>query len=142
MAQFYKFFMQFMLVALMTVSIFSFVITVQENNNSPEKIINDSIINQTYQDLKTETLSFREQGQNQMNLFREENPISSFGSLIFYSIISVGKVLDNMVINIFNLLINLPVKFLGIDPAIVSIISIMIISTILIGLWIIYKVGG
>ena len=47
-----------------------------------------------------------------------------------------------MIIGTFNTIIKLPVVFLGIDPIIVSILSTMLILTIIIGLWVVYKLGG
>jgi hypothetical protein len=140
--EFSKFFINFMVITLLIVSIFSFVIIMQDENNSPEKIIDDPIINGTYSDLIDSAESFSSSSQNQKTLFEKENPISSFGSLIFYSIISAGKVFSNMVLGVYNIMTSLIVEVLGVNPVIVSVLSAIIIFTIIIGLWIIYKVGG
>ena len=47
-----------------------------------------------------------------------------------------------MIIGTFNTLIKLPMVILGVDPIVSSVIGTMLILTIIIGLWIVYKLGG
>lgn len=142
MANFPKLVMNFLWIGLIVFGLFAFIIIVQEDNTTTDKFTNNNLINNTYSNLRTDLLDFQEQSQAQKLLFEREQPTLGFGTLLFYSIISSGKVFNNMVGTVFNSIIKLPVVVLGIDPVIVSVISTMLILTIIIGLWIVYKIGG
>lgn len=142
MANFYDMSMKFMFIGLIVISVFAFIITFQNENDAENKIIDDSLINGTYTSLNADLQEMRDQAQNQREVFELENPVKALGYFIFDSIITSGKIFSNIVVGLFNTIIQLPVKVLGIDPLIVGILSSMIIITILIGLWIVYKVGG
>lgn len=139
MSNFYKLFMSFMLVGLMTFSLFALIITSQEDNEISEKFIDNDLINNSYSSLRTDLTSFSNNSQTQKTIFEEENPTAGLGTILLFSIVSSGKVFNSMVIGTFNTLITLPTVFLGLDPIIVSVISTMLIITIIISLWIIYK---
>ena len=142
MAKFYELFINFMLIGLVVLALFSFGAFFQEDNNIDNQFMENSLMNNTYGKLRTDLGGLRDQSQAQKTLFESENPTSGFGTILLFSIVSTGKVFNGMVIGVFNTLIKLPVVFLGLDPIIVSVISTMLILTIIIGLWIIYKLGG
>lgn len=142
MAQFQDLFTNFMLVGLIVFGLFAFVVIVQQDNNTSDKFVDNVLINSTYSNLESDLLNFQEQSQAQKILFESEQPTLGFGTLLFYSIISSGKVFNSMIGAVFNSIIKLPVVVLGIDPVIVSVISTMLILSIIVGLWIIYKIGG
>ena len=142
MAKFYELFINFMLVGLVVLSLFAFSSFFQDDNNAENKFMENTLMNDTYGDLRTDLGGLRDQSQAQKTLFESENPTSGFGTILLFSIVSTGKVFNGMVVGVFNTLIKLPVVFLGLDPVIVSVISTMLILTIIIGLWIIYKLGG
>jgi len=142
MAKFYDLFMNFMLVGLVVLSMFAFSVFFQEENNVQNKFIENSLMNNTYYKLKTDLGDLRDKSQAQKTLFESENPTGGFGTILLFSIVSTGKVFNGMIVGVFNTLIKLPIVFLGLDPIIVSVLSTMLILTIIIGLWIIYKSGG
>jgi hypothetical protein len=142
MAKFYDLFINFMLVGLVILSFFAFGSFIQEDNNVENQFMENSLMNSTYGKLRTDLGGLRDQSQAQKTLFESENPTSGFGTILLFSIVSTGKVFNGMVIGVFDTLIKLPVVFLGLDPIIISIISTMLILTIIIGLWIVYKLGG
>lgn len=142
MSEFKDLTINFLLVGLVIFGILAFVVGVQEDNNVSDKFIDNSLINGTYGTLRTDLLSFQNQSQAQKLLFEREQPTLGFGTLLFYSIISSGKVFNSMIGSIFNTVIKLPVVVLGIDPVILSVIASILIITIIIGLWIVYKIGG
>ncbi len=142
MAQFYKLFINFMLVGLLVLSIFAFGVFFQEENNAEDPFMDNSLMNQTYNTLRVDLKGLRDESQAQKTLFESENPTSGFGTILLFSIVSTGKVFNGMIIGTFNTLIKLPVVFLGLDPVIISVLSTMLILTIIIGLWIMYKLGG
>lgn len=142
MAQFYELFTNFMLIGLVVLSMFAFGVFFQDENGVDNKFIENTIMNSTYHSLYEDLNSLSEESQAQKTLFESENPTSGFGTILLFSIVSSGKVFNGMIVGVFNTIIKLPVVVLGIDPVIVSVISTMLILTIIIGLWIIYKLGG
>lgn len=142
MTNFKDLFFNFMFVGLIVFSLFAFIITTQAENNTPDKFINNVLINETYSTLESDLLDFQQQSQAQKLLFEREQPTLGFGTLLFYSVISSGKVFNSMIGAVFNSIIKLPVVVLGIDPVVVSVITTMLILSIIVGLWIIYKIGG
>ncbi len=142
MAKFYDLFMNWMFVGLVVVALLSFGVLYQEDNNANGKFIEDSLMNQTYTSLRTDLGELRDQSQAQKTLFESENPTSGFGTILLFSIVSTGKVFNSMIIGVFNTIIKLPTVVLGLDPIILSVIGTMLILTIIIGLWIVYKLGG
>ena len=142
MAKFYELFVNFMLVGLVILSLFAFGSFFQSDNNIENQFMENSLMNDTYGTLRTDLGGLRDQSQAQKTLFESENPTSGFGTILLFSIVSTGKVFNGMIIGTFNTLIKLPIVFLGLDPIIVSIISTMLILTIIIGLWVVYKLGG
>ncbi len=142
MAKFYDLFINMMLVGLVILSMFAFGVFFQEENNVENQFIENSLMNSTYSQLRADLGGLRDESQAQKTLFESENPTGGFGTILLFSIVSTGKVFNGMVVGVFNTLIKLPVVFLGLSPIVVSVLSTMLILTIIIGLWIVYKLGG
>ena len=141
MVKFLDLFTNFMMVGMVILSMFAFVIFFQEDNNIDNSLDENALMNDTFNSLRSNLGGLRESSQAQKTLFESENPTSGFGTILLFSIVSAGKVFNGMIIGIFNILIKLPVIVLGLDPAIVSALSAILILTIIIGLWIVYKLG-
>lgn len=142
MVKFIDLFTNFMLIGLVVFSLFAFTIFFQEENKVDDRFIENSLMSDTYISLNSSLAGLRTQSQAQKTLFESENPTSGFGTILLFSIVSTGKVFNGMIIGLFNTLIKLPVTVLGLDPIIVSVLSTMLILTVIIGLWIVYKLGG
>lgn len=142
MPTFQDLFSNFMLIGLVVLSMFAFGVFFQQENNVDNPFIENTLMNNTYHSLYTNLNSLRDESQAQKTLFESENPTGGFGTILLFSIVSSGKVFNGMVVGIFNTLIKLPVVILGIDPVIVSVLSTLLILTIIIGLWVVYKLGG
>lgn len=141
MGTFSELFTNFAFIGLIILAIFSFVILFQDENNAEEQMIDNSLMNETYSQLREDLTGYRDQSQTQKTLFEIENPTAGFGTILLFSIVSSGKVFNSMIIGTFNVLIKLPAVFLGVDPAVISVLSTMLIISIILGLWILYKLG-
>ena len=142
MVKFLDLFSKFMLIGLVIVSLFAFGTFFQEDNNTENPFIENSLMNETYGQLREDLGSFRNDSQAQKTLFESENPTAGFGTILLFSIVSSGKVFNGMIIGVFNSVIKLPAVFLGLDPIVISVISTLLILSIIIYLWIVYKLGG
>lgn len=142
MSNFYKLFVSFMMIGLVILGILAFQIGMQQDNNVNDTITNNALINNTHSQIESDLEGLRGQSQAQKAVFESEDPTTGFGSILLFSILSSGKVFNSMVVGIFNSVMILPATIFGIDPAISSVISTLLLITIIFGLWIVYKLGG
>jgi len=142
MVKFEELFIGFALAGLLIAAIFAFGITLQSNNGDGDKIEDIAILNDSYSELITDLGSSRDTAQTQVGIFDKEVPTAGFGSLILFSIISSGKVFKGIIVGTFNTLIKLPVSELGLDPLITAVLSTVLILIMIMGLWVLYKLGG
>lgn len=142
MANFTPMFLNFMFAGLLVFSVLAFGSLYQDENAVQDPFIEDDALSDTYSGLSSSLGGFRDQAQEQKQLFETENPTTGTGSILLFSIVSAGKIFGSMVITLFNTLIALPVTILGIDPIVVSVLVSIIILTLIVGLWRIYKLGG
>lgn len=141
MVKFGDLFINFMFIGMAVLSLFALGVFMQEENNVDEPFIENTIMNSTYSSLKDDLDGLSEEGQAQKTLFESENPTSGFGTILLFSIVSTGKVFNGMVVGVFNTIIKLPIVVLGLDPIIISVISTMLIISIILSLWVLYKLG-
>lgn len=140
--EFSRLFVSTLLFSLLAFGIFAFAISSQEENEIEDPIIENSLINQTYGDLHDQLGSMRGTSNSQKQAFELENPTTGFGSIILLSVVSSGKVFTTMVVGTLNTLFKLPAVILGVDPVIFSVLVSILLATIIVGLWILYKLGG
>lgn len=142
MMKFSDLFTNFMIVGLVIIGILAFSFVFQDQNNAPNKLIENNLINSTYNNLYSNLNEYGSTAQSTKTLFESENPTSGFGTILLFSIVSAGKVFNGMIVSVFNVIISLPVKLLGLDPVIVSVLAAILIIVIIVGLWSVYKLGG
>lgn len=139
---FFDMFVKFMLGGLILFCLFAFVIGLQSDNEVTQDYSEDSAISYTYNNLSQNLRSFRDTSQDQKTLFESENPTGGFGTILLFSIVSGGKVFNNMIVGVFDAIITLPVKVLQVDPIIIGVLSTILVVAIILSLWAIYKLGG
>lgn len=139
---FQKTFYSFLFLALVVVGLLSFSFTLQEDNDAANPLSNHSLFNDTATSLKESISSSETSSKTQQTNFNEENPRSGFGSIVLFGIVSAGKTFTTMIYSFFTLIIKIPMIVLGIDSVIVSALVTIMAITIIIGVWIVYKLGG
>lgn len=142
MGQFDKLFMNFAFVGLFILAMFTFVITTQLDNDSESKITDNSLIDKSFSNLSKTLGGYSTKAQAQSTLFETENPTTGFGTILLFSIVSAGKVFKEMIVGVFNVLIELPVVFLGVNAVVVSVIGSILLFISMFGLWRVYKLGS
>ncbi len=142
MVKFESLFVNFALVSLLIVGLFSFGVILQSNNNADEKIVDIPILNKTFRSLEEDLVAAQPKSQNQLDIFETEEPKTGFGSLLLFSVVSSGKTFTGIIIGTFNVLIRLPTVVLGVSPVISAVLSTIIIISFILGLWVLYKLGG
>lgn len=135
-------FITFALIGLFVFAGISFIVTTQQDNDVENTILDDEIINRTYIKLETNLSDFESTTQTQKESFEEEIPERGFGSLIIFSIISVGQKFTGLIAIVYNVLIILPASILGIPKVVISILSSILIVSLVLLIWRVYRIGG
>ena len=125
-------FTTFTLIGIMVFSLLSFGVSIQENNGVTDNILNDEFMNRTFSGLETNLSAFKAEAQGQRENFEGEVPERGFGTLLIFSIVTVGQKFVAMIVAIFNILTVLPAQSLGIPKSIIgSLEGILLVSLIL-----------
>lgn len=142
MVSFQELFGNFLWLGLFILAGFTFIIFVQDANNAAQPILENPLFNESFEDL-TSTLSGLEDTSGiQYSQFIGEEPKVGFGSIVLFGIVSAGKTFGNVIIGMFTILIKLPLVVIGIPQTLFSVIITWIIISLIIGAWVLYKLGG
>jgi len=132
----------FILIGLFIFSMISFIALMQDKNNVDDSILENEIINNTFNKLSQNLTILENNTQTQRQSFESEIPERGFGSLIIFSIVGVTQKFTALLIGIFNIIIVLPASILGISPIVTSALgSILLVSLVLLG-WRVYRIGS
>ncbi len=142
MAKFEDIFGTFAFLGLMVLAIFSVIILVQSDNEAEQPLIENELISGTYGNLNETIGSLEGTSSTQYDLFSKEKPSPAFGSIVLFTIVSIGKTFGNMIFAVFILVIKVPLIVLGISQTIVAMIISFLTISVVISLWIVYKFGG
>jgi hypothetical protein len=114
----------------------------QQNNEVDNTILENQLINNTFEKLQTNLTNVGGATQTQRGNFESEIPERGFGSLIIFSIVAVTQKFTALIIGIFNIFVILPSSILGISPVVTGAIgSILIVSLVLLA-WRVYRLGS
>lgn len=129
------------LVMVFTFSLFAFGSQLAEDNNSNSSILNNPIINQSYQDIKTNLNQSNIIAEEQKQSWYKDVPILQDAGLVWGSITGMVRVFFDIIIGSYNLFKTLFIKT-GIVPAIVltAIVTIILMSTLLL-IWRLIRTG-
>ena len=135
-------FLKLILIGVMFLSMMSFVIITQIDNNTEFLITNNTLINKSYGDLinnlGSTTLTEAEIAED---TFGQITPTSPLGLVEITSIVSPTRIIQDLIIGIYNILIALPAQFLGIPEIIIAVINAILVVLLILGIWAIWKVG-
>lgn len=123
----------------------SFIVQFELDNldgGAEETILNNSIINSTFNRLNSNLSALGQDTQTQRGVFESEIPERGFGSLLIFSIVSVTQKFNALIVGVYNILVILPASILGIPAVLFSVISSILIVTIVLLLWRVVRVGS
>lgn len=142
MAKFEEIFRNFAFLSLLILALISLIVIVQNQNDAPQPLGENALINSTYGNLNDTIGSLEGTSSTQYDTFNKEKPNPGFLSIVLFGIVTVGKTFGSIVFTVFTLVIKIPLIVLGIDQTIVSMIVSFLTISVIIGLWLIYKFGG
>lgn len=132
----------FSLIGLFVFATLSFAITLQEDNSVTDTILNNSQINRTFERLQSNLTSVGNETQQQRQNFESEIPERGFGSLLIFSIVSVGQKFTATIIGTYNILIVLPASIIGVPTEVIGVLGSILLVTLILLAWRVYRVGS
>lgn len=142
MANFENILGKFLFSAMMIISLFSFVIIVQSNNNAVQPVAEDEIFNDSFGEINRQIESSTTEAQEKYGSFNSEEPQTGLGSIVLFGIVSAGKTFSSLVFGFFSAVTKLPLTVLGIPPNVYNLILIWLVILVIISAWLLYKLGG
>jgi hypothetical protein len=136
---FKKLFVSFALLGIIIFGMMSFIIKFQTDNNSPERLTDNQIINNTYNSLFSNLSSSGDTANIQNQIFGNVTPTQQYGEVEITSVVSPTSAFKSIMLGTYNILIKLPSEILGISPVVTAILNAILILMIIIGIWAIYK---
>jgi hypothetical protein len=132
-------FVNMALFGLIVFGVMAFAIMTQEQNDVSTPLTEDDTINDTYGDLSSTLGGSRGDLQTASDVFNNVTPTQQFGELEVTSIVSPTKIIKTMISGIFNILVKVPQKILGVSPIVGGLIGAILFVLLIIGIWAIWK---
>lgn len=120
----------------------AWIVSIQVSNEAVQPIAEDSLFNDSFQSLQTSLSELETEGTTQYDQFTGETPKPGFGSIVLFGIVGAGKTFSNIIIATFWILLKVPLIVLGIPQTIISVLATWLIITIIVAVWLLYKLGG
>ena len=132
----------FVMAGLIVISLFSFSVVVQDENNAADPLRNNEIFNESFKVLLETLETNTEDAESKYDVFNSEDPKPGFGSIVLFGIVSVGKTFSGIVFGTFSAIVRLPLIVFGIPATVYNQILVLLIITIIVSVWLLYKLGG
>ena len=132
-------FIKLMVVGMIFLSIMSWIIITQTDNDPSNLITNNTLINKSYGDLSSNLGNTQSQSDTASGNFENITPTSNLGFVSVTSIVSPTRIFKGLIIGTYNVLIALPAKFLGVPDVIIAVINSILALLLILGIWFIWK---
>ncbi len=142
MSRFQELVVNFSIVAILVMSLFSFFIIVQEQNDAVDPLKNNAVFNNSFQQLIGTIENNTRDAEEKYGVFNDEDPKAGVGSIVLFGIVSVGKTFSSIIFGTFIAVIKLPLVILGIAPSVYNLILVILIISVIVSVWLLYKLGG
>ncbi len=142
MASFLEMFTTFSLIGLMVFGGILFVTNLQNENNLNITILNDTIINSTFIDLNNSLGAFSDSASGGKDAFEEDKPASGFVDLVLFAVIGVVTTFTGLILGVWNVLIVLPASLLGVPSVVIGVLGALLMVTLILSAWRLYKAGA
>lgn len=130
------------LVGVLILATINFTSLLPTENNQTSTILENDIINSTFNNLQTNLSAFRSTTQGQTEAYQQDIPERGFGSLIIFTIVGVGNTFMGLITGIYNIMIVLPSQILGVPKVVMDILGSIFLITIIFLSWRLYRVGS
>ncbi len=135
-------FLTFSLIGIFVLAGISFIVTTQRDNGVENTILENDVINRTFTNLESDLGGFSSNASTQKESFESEIPERGFGSLIIFAIVGVGNKFTSLIVGVYNIFIVLPASLLGIPSVVISVLTSILLLSLVLLIWRVYRVGG
>lgn len=135
-------FTKMIMVAILFVSVLSWTIITQEENDPTNLITNNTLINNSYGDLITNLNTGNAQAEIASGTFSNSTPTSTLGFVTITSIVSPTRIFRAVVLGTYNIMIALPAQILGVPEVVIAVINSILTLLLILGVWAIWKGGA
>ncbi len=132
-------FLRLMVVSVVMVSMLSWVIITQTENDPTNLITNNTLINSSYGQLIGNLSGAESTADTAATNFGSITPSESFGILSVASIVSPTRIFRGLIVGPYNVLIVLPAQFLGVPLVIIGILNAILTLLLILGIWAVWK---
>ena len=136
-------FISLMVVGVLFLSMMSWIIITQTDNNTENLITNNTLINESFNIDSGSLQSGFTSGQSQADIasgtFTNITPSSTLGFVTVTSIVSPTRIFKGLILGTYNILIRLPGEFLGVPEVIIAIINAILALILILGVWFVWK---
>ncbi len=139
---FRKLFTVFSIIGLFVFAAISFIDSLQTENNASSSILENELINRTFSSLSEDISDQQTTTNSSKNAFESEIPAPGFGSLIIFAIVGVTHTFTSILTGTYNLIIVLPLVTLGIPSPVANILGSILMITLTLFAWRVYRVGS
>ena len=139
---FRELFIQFSLISLFVFSTIGFVANFQAENGASSSILDNELINSTFGDLADSISEQQDSANSSQEAFDADIPAPGFGSLIIFAIVGVAQTFTSLIAGVWNILIILPLSFLGLPSAVANVLGSILSVTLIFLAWRVYRVGS
>lgn len=133
---------KFIIATLVFLSLFTFIITLQSDNDSAERIRDNEVFNESFEELLGTIDESTSAAEEKYDVFNTEEPKAGFGSIVLFGIVSVGKTFSASIFGFFASIIKLPLIILGVPENVYNLVSTILVIVAIVSLWLLYKLGG
>jgi len=131
------------MIMLIVFCLFMVSITFSTSNNTTDPISSNPRLAKAFNSTMYYINQTEKTAVNNSQALTEEssNPTVTLLGFVFTSILSTGKLFKDVAVNIFNMIFTLLVEEWGINKYILSTISAVIVLTLVLGAWRMYRAG-
>jgi len=130
-----------LLIGLFAFALMNISISLTNENDVNNSLLENEAINRSFGYLESNLSSTQDKSETSKTGFESENPTVGTDSFLFSSIISAGKVFTGMWRGVYDVTFSLFTETLGISPIVIGVITSILIITITLLAWSLYKSG-
>ena len=127
------------LVSLLIFGIVSFALIMQNDNDAPEKLLDNELMNRTYSELYGNLSAIQDESQTSNDVFGNFTPNENLGVWEVTPIVSPTRGFKAITTGFYNILVQLPMKVLGVSPIVASVVSGIFILLLILAVWGVWK---
>ncbi len=131
-----------LMASLILLPLMTFIVTIQDNNNSSQQVSDNNIFNESFGELTGVIENATVEAGEKYDVFNQETPKSGVVSIVLFGIVSVGKTFSNIIFGFLLAIIKLPLVVFGVPSTIYNLVITWLTIVVIVSVWLLYKFGS